>query len=116
MAHGGARPGAGRKKGSRNKKQVDWSGPLVVDPAALAPGLDALSGMSPQDLATCSPLTFLTHIYRNRGLSAAIRADAAKAALPYAHARLAAPRDDQPALPGLDSGWGDDLPPMNRRN
>ncbi|WP_277911346.1 hypothetical protein [Asaia platycodi] len=29
MAHGGARPGAGRKKGSRNKKQVDWNGPLV---------------------------------------------------------------------------------------
>lgn len=29
----------------------------------------------------------------------AIRADAAKA-----------------ALPGLDSGWGDDLPPINRRN
>ncbi|GBQ14768.1 hypothetical protein [Swaminathania salitolerans] len=116
MAHGGARPGAGRKKGSRNRKQVDWNGPLVVDPSALAPDRDALSGMTLKDLETCSPLTFLTHIYRNRGLAAAIRADAAKAALPYAHARLAAPREDQPALPGLDNGWGDDLPPMNRRN
>jgi len=92
MTHGGARLGAGCKKGSRNEKQADWNGPLVVDPSALAPGLDALSGMSAQDLASCSPLAFLTHIYRNRGLAAAIRADAAKAALPYAHALAAAHR------------------------
>lgn len=116
MAHGGARPGAGRKKGSRNKKQVDWNGSLVVDPSALQPGSDPLSGLTLQDLAKCSPLTFLTSIYRNRSLSPPVRADAAKAALPYSHARLVAPREDQPALPGFDSGWGDDLPTMNVRN
>jgi len=123
MAHGGAREGAGRKAGSRNKKVIDWDGPLVADPATLssasAPGDDSLSGMTAEELKTASPLTFLTRVFRNRSASASARLAAAKDALPYAHARLAPPKDDQPGfgdLSGAGDSWGDDLPAMNRRN
>ncbi|GEN61757.1 hypothetical protein [Acetobacter nitrogenifigens] len=120
MAHGGARPGAGRKPGSRNKKEVDWNGKLLVDPGSLAaPGadiVDPLTGMSAAELAGVSPLLFLTRIYRNRALAPAVRADAAKAALPYSHARLSQPRDDQPGFGDVDDagGWSGDLPKMTR--
>lgn len=123
MAHGGARPGAGRKPGSKNKRDLDWRGEMVADPGSL-PSVDtarpdALTGMSDAELGAVSPLGFLTRIYRNRALSPAVRTDAAKAALPYAHARLAAPKEEQPGfadLPGAGDSWGDDLPPMSRRN
>jgi len=125
MAHGGAREGAGRKAGSRNKKVVDWDGPLVADPATLPSaspsGVDSLSGMTPDELASASPLTFLLRVFRNRSASASARLGAAKDALPYAHARLAPPKDDQPGLlDGLSAAdpWADDLGPVpaSRRN
>lgn len=123
MAHGGSRAGAGRKPGSKNKRDVNWNGPLVADPASVGVSdtsrPDPLTGMTEQELTTASPLTFLTRVYRNRGLAPSVRADAAKAALPYAHARLAPPKDDQPGLPGIGdvrNEWGDDLPPVSMRN
>jgi len=93
------------KRGSRNKKQVHWNGPLVVDPSALAPGLDALRGMSAQDLVTCSPLAFLTHIYRNRGLATLVTAlsdeqDAVKVATLHAALWASTRRLRALAVPG----------------
>ena len=68
MANGGARPGAGRKPGGRNKLTKE----------AIAKGTDGLS-----------PLDYLLGIMRNEGEDAARRIDAAKAAAPYVHAKLA---------------------------
>ena len=68
MARGGARPGAGRKAGSLNKRTQDIA-------EALSEGL--------------SPLEFLTNVYRNVQEDMARRVDAAKAAAPYVHPRRA---------------------------
>ena len=69
MALGGARPGAGRKKGGANR---------INDEArkkALEDGL--------------SPLEYLLGVMRDEDQDDARRLDAAKAAAPYVHARLA---------------------------
>ena len=66
--HGGARPGAGRKPGSATQRTRD-----IAD--AISEGL--------------TPLEFLTNIYRDVGEDMARRIDAAKAAAPYVHPKLA---------------------------
>lgn len=70
MARGGARPGAGRRKGARDK--------LDREAAEAA----ALSGIMPKD--------FLLSIMRDDSHVLDVRIEAAKAAAPYYHARLAA--------------------------
>ena len=67
MANGGARPGAGRKKGGRNRLTEE----------AVAKANDGLS-----------PLDYLLSVMRDAEAEAARRIDAAKAAAPYVHARL----------------------------
>lgn len=70
MARGGARPGAGRKKGS----------PILrTRAAALKIGHDGMS-----------PLEYLLSIMRDGRRKESDRLEAAKAAAPYVHARLAA--------------------------
>lgn len=68
MAHGGKRPGAGRKHGSATTKTREIAN-------AIAQGL--------------TPLEYLTSIYRDPAVDEAKRIDAAKAAAPYVHPRLA---------------------------
>jgi hypothetical protein len=68
MAHGGKRPGAGRKPGSATQRTRE-----IAD--AIADGL--------------TPLEFLTNIYRDEREEMGRRIDAAKAAAPYVHAKLA---------------------------
>jgi len=68
MAMGGARPGAGRPKGARNKRHEE----LVEN--ALAGGV--------------TPLEYLLSVMQNEDADEAKRLDAAKAAAPYVHARL----------------------------
>lgn len=65
---GGARPGAGRKKGSPNKKTAEVQ--RVV----------AESGIT--------PLEYMLQIMRNPLAEDAQRLDAAKSAAPYVHAKL----------------------------
>jgi hypothetical protein len=67
MANGGARPGAGRKPGGRNK----------ITKEAIAKAADGLS-----------PLDYLLGVMRDPGADEAKRIDAAKAAAPYCHAKL----------------------------
>ena len=67
MSKGGARPGAGRKPGGRNK----------ITQEAVAKGN---AGMSPLD--------YLLKVMRDAGADEARRIDAAKAAAPYVHAKL----------------------------
>lgn len=66
---GGARPGAGRKPGSPNKKTAE-----VIAKAEQG-------GMM--------PLEYMLSIMRNPQASADARLDAAKASAPYVHAKLA---------------------------
>ena len=68
MAWGGARPGAGRKKGQVTKFNE------LARKEALAKGT--------------SPLDFMLAVLRDENESRAVRLDAAKAAAPYLHARL----------------------------
>jgi hypothetical protein len=68
MAHGGARPGAGRKAGSATQRTREIAN-------AVAEGL--------------TPLEYLTSIYRDENADEAKRIDAAKAAAPYVHPKLA---------------------------
>lgn len=68
MPRGGARPGAGRKKGGANK--------LTQEAVAKAQAGGKM------------PLDYLLEIMRDAGEDAARRIDAAKAAAPYCHAKL----------------------------
>lgn len=68
MAHGGARAGAGRKKGSATQKTRE-----IADRAANE-GL--------------TPLEYMLKIMRDEGADEARRLDAAKSAAPYVHPRL----------------------------
>lgn len=70
MAHGGARKGAGRPKGSANRLSAE------AREAALVSGV--------------SPLDYMLSRLRDETLDHDIRMDAAKAAAPYIHAKLAA--------------------------
>ena len=80
MARGGVRPGAGRPAGSATKRTRE-----IADAAAE-------SGQT--------PLEFLLSVMRDPGYDEAKRIDAAKAAAPYVHARLASVevgnKDDKP--------------------
>ena len=69
MSHGGARPGAGRKKNGTNR----------VTEEAIA---QAEAGGE-------MPLDFLLRMMRDAGADEAKRIDCAKAAAPYVHAKLA---------------------------
>lgn len=68
MANGGARPGAGRPPGSATTRTREIAN-------AIAEGL--------------TPLEYLTSIYRDESAEPARRLDAAKAAAPYVHPKLA---------------------------
>ena len=68
-AHGGARPGAGRKRGSVNKLDQE-----ARERAAEGGEL---------------PLDFLLRVMRDEGEERATRLDAAKAAAPYCHGKRA---------------------------
>lgn len=68
MAHGGARPGAGRKKNGANK--------LTQEAAEKA--ADGLS-----------PLDYLLAVLRDETNEMGVRLDAAKAAAPYCHPKRA---------------------------
>ncbi len=70
MSKGGARPGAGRKKGSPNKKT-----------AAKVAAIEA---------AGVTPLDFILQVMRDPAEEMARRVDAAKSAAPYVHPRLSA--------------------------
>ena len=76
MAHGGARPGAGRKRGSRTKnpKPHPTRAKILAMEAAAA-------GLTPVD--------YLLGIMRNEKLELPVRLEAAKAVAPYVHPRLA---------------------------
>jgi len=69
MANGGARPGAGRKPGAATAMNEE------ARKKALEGGM--------------SPLEYLLSVMRDQRQTAAFRLDAAKAAAPYVHARLA---------------------------
>lgn len=66
-SHGGARPGAGRKKGGHNR--------LTEEAVAKAN-------------AGLSPLDYLLSVVRDEEAEDTRRIDAAKAAAPYVHAKL----------------------------
>jgi len=70
MPRGGARPGAGRRPGGRNRKQA------AIASAAADKGV--------------SPVEFLLSVMRDEEQSMAMRTDAAKSVAPYLHPRLAA--------------------------
>lgn len=70
MARGGARQGAGRPKGGANKLNDE------ARTKALAGGI--------------TPLDYLLELLRDEDKPQDVRIDAAKAAAPYVHARLAA--------------------------
>ena len=70
MPRGGRRPGAGRPKGSVSKRSQETAARLSIS------GND--------------PLDFLLAVMRNEEIEMRIRHDAAKAAAPFMHTRLAA--------------------------
>jgi hypothetical protein len=98
MAHGGARRGAGRKPGQTTKLNQQ------AREQALEGGI--------------SPLDYMLGLMRNESLSTEDRFEAAKAAAPYVHARLAAVEHSgdmtlrhEDALDELDDGpRADDTP------
>lgn len=69
MSHGGARPNAGRKAGASTKLNE------AARKEALATGI--------------SPLDYMLSILRDAGQPPLVRFEAAKAAAPYVHAKLA---------------------------
>lgn len=74
--NGGRRPGAGRPRGSRNRRTIALS---------QAPANAQQSARTGE-----TPLDFLLRVMRNTKNVLQVRIDAAKAAAPYVHARLGA--------------------------
>jgi hypothetical protein len=70
MGQGGSRPGAGRPKGSANKRTREIQARIEA------------SGLSPLD--------YMLGVMSDQSADPAMRLDAAKAAAPYVHARLSA--------------------------
>ena len=68
MARGGARPGSGRKPGTRNKRTDEQAAAV------------AASGLT--------PLEYMLSVMRSEAADESKRLEAAKAAAPYVHARL----------------------------
>jgi hypothetical protein len=68
MPRGGARPGAGRRAGGKNRRTAEREKAI------------AESGLS--------PLEYLIQVYRDEAEDTGKRLDAAKAAAPYLHPRL----------------------------
>lgn len=92
MAHGGARPGAGRPKGRKNT-HVTIDGPVTHG---------------------IKPLDFLLAVVANPDLPFTARFAAAKEAAPYVHRKLAplpAPKDDEKENQQTpdEAGWEHDL-------
>jgi hypothetical protein len=73
----GGRKTGGRKKGSVNKRTLA----LRVQAVALLEGVDA---------SRMTPLDVMLHVMRDNRLDATLRFEAARAAAPYLHPRLAA--------------------------
>jgi hypothetical protein len=69
MARGGIRPGAGRPKGAKSAKTAERFAAIQA--------------------AGITPLDYLLGVLRDESGQPAIRIDAAKAAAPYVHPRLA---------------------------
>lgn len=69
MPVGGYRPGSGRKKGTRNR--------------------DTLNMLAEIEQSGLTPLQYLLEVMRDTSRDDGVRIDAAKAAAPYVHAKLA---------------------------
>lgn len=82
LQNGGARPGAGRPKGSRARRDLE----AIAEVRAKFPGW--------------SPLLHLATVANDETLEIEVRLDAAKAAAPYFHAKLKSldPRDPDAVL------------------
>jgi hypothetical protein len=96
-SHGGKRAGAGRKPRL-----------AFIDESLLMSG---------------SPLQYLLDVMRDETAPPRRRDEAAKAALPYCHRRLAAKevglkeeRQQQAESAGIDTEWGDDLSVPSKAN
>jgi hypothetical protein len=101
MPRGGARPGAGRPKGSKDK---DAAGKPKVDLAKILAGT----------YHAADPASFLEEVMRDPNVPLLLRIEAAKQAAPFRNAKLA-PKpasngDDQHQQP-TDGGWAADLRP-----
>lgn len=68
MAHGGSRPGAGRKAGSPNKASAEREAAITA------------SGLT--------PLEYMLQVMRDEAQPPPVRLDAAKSAAPYVHPKL----------------------------
>lgn len=90
MGHGGRRPGAGRPKGSVTKRSQE----ILSD--AIGKGL--------------SPLEYLLLVMRDETKDETTRLDAAKAAAPYVHPRLAAIEHSG----SVSMSWEDALEELDR--
>ena|SRR5215469_9663096 len=78
MGHGGRRPGAGRPKGSVDKR-VRW---------ALDAGREAIRSVLGPDAFDGNALALFQVVYRDPAQPLDLRIEAAKAAIPYESARL----------------------------
>src|SRR5271156_2737424 len=81
MARGGARPGAGRRKGAKTTKPRRAA-------ASTSRAVNVLTRRGIKDIFPGDAHAFLVSVYKNGELDLAPRVDAAKAAVPYERPRL----------------------------
>ena len=94
---GGARPGAGRKKGSPNRKSRELQAKVEAEGV--------------------TPLAYLLSVMRSEANEQAVRIDAAKAAAPFVHAKLSSVelggeigvRDVVSDEPPTEQQWSDEF-------
>ena len=87
MAHGGARPGAGRPKGLRDKPTKKRRKRVPTENAGNRAAA-ALRSKGIEDIFPGDAHAFLVSVYKNGENEPGFRIDAAKAALPYERPRL----------------------------
>lgn len=90
MARGGKRPGAGRPAGAQNKRTIEQVEAIEA------------SGLT--------PLEYLTSVYQDTNADESKRIDAAKAAAPYVHPKLATttlqgPEGGPVQVAAVDAEW-----------
>lgn len=89
--NGGRRPGAGRPRGSRNRRTIALSQATAKAQQAARTGE--------------TPLDFLLRVMRNTKNAMHIRIDAAKAAAPYIHSRLSSVELNQKPKGETQEDW-----------
>jgi phage terminase small subunit len=113
MPRGGARPGAGRPKGSRNGTSTKAVKAQAAAAVAPKPGPKKRATVTAAPAAPVSPLEYMLTVMRDPAVDPTRRDRMAQAAAPFVHAKMEAAKPPSKAeeveqasqIAGRGTGW-----------